>query len=138
MATSKKAAAKAPASNTATAAKKPRAAAAQPRPAARPEAKPAPVAGKAAKTSAVPPAAPDKSDKPKKPKLVRDSFTIPKPEYAVLDDLKDRAARLGRPVKKSEVLRAGVKALAAMADAAFVASLDAVPAVKTGRPAREA
>jgi len=78
----------------------------------------------------------EKADKAKKPKLVRDSFTIPKPEYAVLEELKLRAAKLGQPAKKSEVLRAGVKALAAMADAAFVTSIGAVPAVKTGRPAK--
>ena len=75
------------------------------------------------------------ADAPKS-KMVRDSFTIPKAEYAVLDALKARAARLGRPTKKSEVLRAGVKALEAMSDAAFLASVGAVPAVKTGRPAK--
>jgi hypothetical protein len=41
-------------------------------------------------------------------------FTIPKAEYSVLDDLKDRASKLGCPAKKSESLRAGVNALAAM------------------------
>ena len=74
--------------------------------------------------------------KPKKPKLVRDSFTIPKAEYAVLDDLKQRAARLASPAKKSELLRAGIKALAAMPDAAFAAALGVVPAIKTGRPSK--
>lgn len=78
----------------------------------------------------------DKGEKARKPKMVRDSFTIPKAEYAVLDELKERAVRLGRPVKKSEVLRAGLKALAAMPDAVFLAGMAAVPAVKTGRPAR--
>lgn len=72
----------------------------------------------------------------KKPKLVRDSFTIPKLEYLVLDELKARAAKLASPAKKSEVLRAGVKALAAMNDAGFLSALKAVPAVKTGRPNR--
>ena len=67
---------------------------------------------------------------------MRDSFTIPKIEYKVLQDSKDRAAALGRPVKKSELLRAGLKALAGMGDAAFVAALAAVPALKTGRPAK--
>jgi len=71
-----------------------------------------------------------------KHKLVRDSFTIPKTEYAVLEGLKLRAANLKRPTKKSELLRAGVKALAAMSDAAFLAGVGAVPAVKTGRPAK--
>ncbi|MCX7248456.1 MAG: hypothetical protein NTX31_12400 [Burkholderiales bacterium] len=75
--------------------------------------------------------------KEKKPKLVRDSFTIPKAEYSVLDELKQRGGKLGSPVKKSELLRAGIKALAAMADSAFVAALKAVPAVKTGRPAKD-
>jgi hypothetical protein len=78
----------------------------------------------------------EKADKARKPKLVRDSFTIPKPEYTVLEGLKLRAGKLGRPAKKSEVLRAGVQALAAMGDAAFLASFNAVPAVKTGRPAK--
>jgi len=83
------------------------------------------------------PAKPEKADKPKKPKLVRDSYTIPKTEYVVLEELKLRAAKLGQPAKKSELLRAGLKALAAMGDAAFKSSVAAVPALKTGRPAKE-
>ena len=101
----------------------------KPVPAKKTPAKPAP--------AAVPKqAAPVKAEKPKKPKLVRDSFTIPKLEYAVLDELKLRAAKSGKPAKKSEVLRAGIKALAAMSDAAFSAALSAVPLVKTGRPTK--
>jgi hypothetical protein len=90
----------------------------------------------AAETAPVKAAKTDKADKPKKPKLVRDSFTIPKNEYALLDALKLRAARLGQPAKKSEVLRAGVLALTALSDEALLASLAAVPRVKTGRPAK--
>ncbi len=75
------------------------------------------------------------TDKVKKPKLVRDSFTIPKPEYEAIAALKLRAATLGQTPKKSELLRAGLKALAAMGDAALVQCLKAVPSVKTGRPA---
>jgi len=75
--------------------------------------------------------------KTKKPKLVRDGFTMPKNEYAVLDVLKLRAAKLGRPVKKSELLRAGIKALEAMSDAALTQALDNVPAIKTGRPKKD-
>lgn len=76
----------------------------------------------------------EKQLKAKKPKLVRDSFTIPKAEYTVMDDLKQRATKLAFPIKKSELLRAGIKALAAMTDQAFLAALQAVPAIKTGRP----
>ncbi len=72
--------------------------------------------------------------KVKKPKLVRDSFTIPKDEYVVIDALKTRAGKLGQAVKKSELLRAGVKALAAMSDIQFKAALSNVPTIKTGRP----
>lgn len=78
-----------------------------------------------------------KAEKPaKKPKLVRDSFTIPKAEFSVLNDLKQRAEKLSSPAKKSELLRAGIKALAAMSDAAFLTALKLVPAIKTGRPTK--
>jgi hypothetical protein len=83
------------------------------------------------------PVKPVKAVKPakvKKPKLVRDSFTIPKDEYVVIDSLKVRAGKLGQSVKKSELLRAGVKALAAMSDIQFKAALSNVPTIKTGRP----
>ena len=100
----------------------------------------APAAAKSAKPAAAPAvtavAKSAKTDKPKKPKLVRDSFTIPKDEYAVLDVLKDRAARAGRPAKKSELLRAGLQALAGMSDAAFLGAVSDVPSIKTGRPAK--
>jgi hypothetical protein len=86
--------------------------------------------------SAAEPAKAPKPERPKKPKLVRDSFTIPKGEYVVLEQLKLRAIQTGTPAKKSEVLRAGLKVLAGMDDAAFVAALGAVPALKTGRPAK--
>lgn len=75
--------------------------------------------------------------KPKKPKLVRDSFTIPKDEYAALETLKQRSAALGHPAKKSELLRAGIKVLAAMSEAALRSAVQAVPSIKTGRPKAE-
>jgi hypothetical protein len=78
----------------------------------------------------------EKPIKPKKIKLIRDSFTIPKPEYLILDNLKLRAADLKHPVKKSELLRAGIKALAAMTDTQLLFALKAVPMLKTGRPSK--
>lgn len=116
------------------------------RPAAKPAAKPVAKPAAAPKAKAAvpatkpvmqPAAAPaTKPEKPKKAKLVRDSFTIPKTEYAVLEALKERGARMGQPAKKSELLRAGIKLLAAQGDTAFSAALAAVPAIKTGRPAK--
>ncbi len=75
-----------------------------------------------------------KPTKDKKPKMVRDSVTIPKAEYMVLDALKLRATELKATVKKTELIRAGIKALAALPDAAFLAAIAAVPSLKTGRP----
>lgn len=69
----------------------------------------------------------------KKLKLVRDSFTLPKVEYGVIGVLKTRAARLGHPAKKSEIVRAGVKALAEMDDAQFLACVSMLPAAKPPR-----
>lgn len=73
-----------------------------------------------------------------KVKLVRDSFTIPKAEYLVLEQLKLRAARLGRPTKKSELIRAGIKALAALGEPALLEAIGRVPSLKTGRPQKTA
>ncbi|MDO8286108.1 MAG: hypothetical protein Q7T69_13950 [Rhodoferax sp.] len=97
------------------------------------------VAKPATKTPAKPVVASPVAAKPvkaKKVKMVRDSFTMPKPEYAVLDVLKLRAGKLAMPIKKTELIRAGIKALAALPDAAFLAALRAVPNLKTGRPAK--
>lgn len=107
---------------------------------ARPAAKRAAPAKKIASSKAAAPKTKDgktaapKPPKVKKPKLVRDSFTIPKDEYAVLDELKQRCVKLAQPRKKSELLRAGIKALAAMSDKALLSALQAVPSIKTGRP----
>lgn len=81
------------------------------------------------------PTKPQPAVKQKKPKLVRDSFTIPKAEYLVLDELKQRSTKLTRPAKKSELLRAGIKILATLSDAALLTALAQVPTIKTGRPA---
>ena len=86
------------------------------------------LAGKAAPTSTEP--APGRN----RHKLVRDSFTIPKSEYAVLAGLKVRASNLKHPTKKSELLRAGIAALQSMSDKAFLCALGGVPSLKTGRP----
>lgn len=80
---------------------------------------------------------PESKSAPRKPKLVRDSFTIPKTEYAAIDQLKTRAIALGTSVKKSELLRAGLMALVGMNDAAFKAAVAAVPTLKPGRPQAE-
>lgn len=75
-----------------------------------------------------------KAAKAPKLKMERDSFTMPKTEYAQFAVLKDRLVKLGQPAKKSELLRAGIMQLAAMTDAALKAAMAKVPTIKTGRP----
>jgi hypothetical protein len=74
---------------------------------------------------------------PKKVKLVRDSFSFPAHEHALLGELKKRALKLGKEFKKSEILRAGIAHLTNLADNALVATLSRVERVKTGRPAKK-
>ena len=76
----------------------------------------------------------DKKIKIEKVKMERDSFTMPKDEYAQLALLKGRLNTMGQPAKKSELLRAGIKLLAAMSDNTLKTTLAKVPVIKTGRP----
>ena len=75
-----------------------------------------------------------KKVKPEKIKMERDSFTMPKDEYAQLSLLKARLTAMGQPAKKSELLRAGIKLLVAMSDNTLKTTLAKVPVIKTGRP----
>lgn len=96
-------------------------------------AKPAPVK-KAEKVKTEKPAKEPAKEKVQKIKMERDSFTMPKTEYAQFHVLKERLNKLGQPAKKSELLRAGIMQLSAMTDAALKAAMSKVPAIKTGRP----
>ncbi|MBC7956792.1 MAG: hypothetical protein H7Y33_13105 [Cytophagales bacterium] len=67
-------------------------------------------------------------------KLVRDSFTMPHQDFDLIPALKKRALAFQRPAKKSELLRAGLQVLAALDDAHLKVALDALVAIKAGRP----
>jgi hypothetical protein len=77
-----------------------------------------------------------KPAKAKKAKLVRDSFTMPDGEYALIAALKKRCLDAGVPAKKSEILRAAVANLAKLSDASVVAAVRRLDVIKTGRPAK--
>lgn len=72
----------------------------------------------------------------KKPKLkvVRDSFTMPQSEYQKIAEIKALCLKADLPVKKSEVLRAGLKALCAMDETQLKNALNGLDKIKTGRP----
>jgi len=128
-----KPAASKPASKRIPAAAKPATTAAK-KAAARPKPAPAKETSQAAK-----PASAGKAGKPakaKKVKLVRDSFTMPETEYAVIALLKKRCLNAGVSAKKSEILRAAVAGLAKLSDAAAVAAIRRLEPIKTGRPAK--
>lgn len=78
----------------------------------------------------------EKKSVPKKPKLVRDSFTFPEADYARIGALKQRALKAGREVKKSELLRAGLVALSGLSDSVLLQALDGIDKLKPGRPAK--
>ena len=66
-------------------------------------------------------------------KVVRDGFTMPEADYGLLKSLKSQCLARGVEVKKSELLRAGVQALAALPAAELLKRMRALPAVKAGR-----
>lgn len=73
-------------------------------------------------------------EKARKPKLVRDSFTMPEPEYAVLGQVKKACLKAGFEIKKSELLRIGVALISQIDLATLQSVLAALPQLKTGRP----
>ena len=79
-------------------------------------------------------AADTKADKLSKPQLVRDSFTIPESEYAVLAKVKKACLKEGFEIKKSELIRIGIALLADMSSSKVKSAKKKLQTVKTGRP----
>jgi len=93
------------------------------------------VAKKAAKTVESQPRADAKTRRVKKEKVVRDSFTMPKSDYAKIATLKEKCQKNGVRLKKSELLRAALAMLDAAPEKRLVEAIKALETVKTGRPA---
>ncbi len=73
-------------------------------------------------------------EKNRKPKLVRDSFTMPEAEYQALADLKKACIQAGFEVKKSELLRIGVALMQKTDIIRLQQVLASLPSLKAGRP----
>lgn len=97
------------------------------------------VAAKPTKTVVAVTPSPAKASSPAKvkQKLVRDSFTMPRGDFSLINTLKERALTFRRPTKKSELLRAGLHALCALPDAKLKLVLDGLVPLKTGRPKKD-
>jgi hypothetical protein len=81
-------------------------------------------------------AAPQKAAKKTKHKMkvVRDSFTMPQNEYAMISRIKDICLKAKMHVKKSEVLRAGLILLAELDPGQLKRAMGGLEKIKTGRP----
>ena len=78
--------------------------------------------------------APAKKPSKQRVRLVRDSFTMPEPDFALIAALKARALAAKRETKKSELLRAGLQVLMALDDATLMNALGRLQPLKLGRP----
>lgn len=70
-------------------------------------------------------------------KVVRDSFTMPQSDYALIAELKEKAIAGGLHVKKSELLRAGLRLLAKSNLAQLKRAVSGLEKIKTGRPKKD-
>jgi hypothetical protein len=69
----------------------------------------------------------------KKSKPIRDTFKMPAKDYALIARLKGRAVATGIGISKSELLRGGLRLLAALDDDDFETAISAVRADKAHR-----
>ena len=69
-------------------------------------------------------------------KVLRDGFTMPADDYALIAQLQATGVQAGVVVSKSAVLRAGLHALQAMSPADLRQVFAALAKVKPGRPAK--
>lgn len=93
--------------------------------------------GKAQPTSASPAVAALVKEKAKKAKLVRDSFTMPESEYALLSHAKKICLAAGIEVKKSQLLRIGVLLLSKTDVASLKTLIGNLEPLKAGRPKKD-
>lgn len=113
------------------------------KPAVKPRAKP--VRKKPVKAVVKAPVAPAASvatpapvkEKAKKAKLVRDSFTMPETEYAVLSHVKKACLSAGIEAKKSQLLRVGLLLLSKTDIATLKTLLANLEPLKAGRPKKD-
>ena len=78
--------------------------------------------------------------RPNKPRktVVRDTFSMPEEDYAIIEEIRQRLIRQHAVVKnKSEVLRAGLKLLQTLDSETLLDAAEEVESLKPGRPAQD-
>ena len=66
--------------------------------------------------------------------IIRETFSLPPSDSALIDQLRQRSAAQGVMLNRSEILRAGLAALSTLSDSKLVEIGNLVPKMKTGRP----
>ena len=79
------------------------------------------------------PGPPRQAKPPKKIPVIRDTFSFPEFDYVLLSELQAALLKNGHNVSKSELVRAGLKALAQMRPAQLIKTAKAVEKLKPGR-----
>jgi Arc/MetJ-type ribon-helix-helix transcriptional regulator len=69
-----------------------------------------------------------------RPKIIRDSFSLPEQDRAQIDALIVRAEKRGIRVTRSEIVRTGISVLASLSDAQLAKAIQTIERIKTGRP----
>ena len=78
---------------------------------------------------------PGNTDRPAEhQRVIRDSFSLPVSDYALISALRQRALKAGIQANKSELVRAGLRLLHEMTEADFLAAVQRIDKIKTGRP----
>lgn len=72
--------------------------------------------------------------KPEKPKVVRDSFTLPEGDYKLITTIREKCLKFGFDANKGEIVRAGLRMLAELKADELRKAVESVERVKTGRP----
>lgn len=68
------------------------------------------------------------------PRVVRDAFTMPEDDYALIEQTQKRCLNNAVRLSKSEALRAGLQLLAALDDENLLAAAERLQKVPVGRP----
>lgn len=66
--------------------------------------------------------------------IIRDTFSLPPADYALLAQLRTRAIGLGQIVNKSEFVRTGLRVLMDLPEQEFLQAILKIEKIKLGRP----
>lgn len=72
--------------------------------------------------------------KSRQDKVIRDGFSMPASDYAIMFEIQSRLLNVGVPATKSGILRAALRALNHLSSDDIIQILTGLEPIKTGRP----